>query len=120
VTGPLLRMPGRIRPLAGVPDEATLHTLRHSFASLAADFGYGDAAIAGPIGHTRGGVTARHTHRSDKVLPPRVGTAAPRRRWHRSPSRGCCQMATAKRTGMPGVAVALPSALSTGLAVVGC
>jgi integrase len=68
VTGPLLRMPGRIRPLAGVPDEATLHTLHHSFASLAADFGYGDAAIARPIGHTRGGVTARHTHRSDKVL----------------------------------------------------
>ncbi len=46
----------------------TLHTLRHSFASLAADLGYGDAAIAALIGHARGGVTARYTHRSDQVL----------------------------------------------------
>ena len=55
-------------PLAGLPDEVTLHTLRHSFASLAADLGYGDAAIAALIGHARGGITARYTHRSDKVL----------------------------------------------------
>ncbi len=58
----------RASPLAGLPDEVTLHTLRHSFASLAADLGYGDAAIAALIGHARGGVTARYTHRSDKVL----------------------------------------------------
>ena len=58
----------RDSPLAGLRDEATLHTLRHSFASLAADLGYGDAVIAALIGHARGGVTARYTHRSDKVL----------------------------------------------------
>lgn len=58
----------RIRLLSGLPDDVTLHTLRHSFASLAADLGYGDAAIAALIGHSRGGVTARYTHRSDTVL----------------------------------------------------
>ena len=58
----------RVRSLAGLPDDVTLHSLRHSFASLAADLGYGDAAIAGLIGHARGGVTARYTHRSDEVL----------------------------------------------------
>ncbi len=64
----LPRMWERVRSLAGLPDDVTLHSLRHSFASLAADLGYGDAAIAGLIGHARGGVTARYTHRSDKVL----------------------------------------------------
>ena len=64
----LPRMWERMRSLAGLPEEVTLHTLRHSFASLAADLGYGDAAIAGLIGHSRSGVTARYTHRSDKVL----------------------------------------------------
>jgi integrase len=64
----LPRMWERVRSLAGLPDEVTLHTLRHSFASLAADLGYGDAAIAALIGHARGGVTARYTHRSDQVL----------------------------------------------------
>lgn len=64
----LPRMWERIRSLGGLPDDVTLHTLRHSFASLAADLGYGDAAIAVLIGHARGGVTARNTHRSDKVL----------------------------------------------------
>jgi integrase len=64
----LPRMWERIRSLSALPDDVTLHTLRHSFASLAADLGYGDAAIAALIGHSRGGVTARYTHRSDKVL----------------------------------------------------
>ena len=64
----LPRMWERVRSLAGLPDEVTLHTLRHSFASLAADLGYGNAAIAALIGHARGGATARYTHRSDKVL----------------------------------------------------
>ena len=57
----LPRMWERVRSLAGLPDEVTLHTLRHSFASPAADLGYGNAAIAALIGHARGGVTARDT-----------------------------------------------------------
>jgi integrase len=58
----------RIRTLAGLPADITLHTLRHSFASTAADAGYGDAAIAGLLGHKRGGTTARYTHAADAVL----------------------------------------------------
>lgn len=58
----------RIRSLGGLPDDVTPHVLRHSFASLAADLGYGDAAIAGLIGHKRGGITARYTHAADAVL----------------------------------------------------
>ncbi len=40
----LPRMWDRMRSLPGLPQEVTLHPLRHSFASLAADLGYGDAA----------------------------------------------------------------------------
>ncbi|MBP0491620.1 tyrosine-type recombinase/integrase [Pararoseomonas indoligenes] len=64
----LPRMWARIRALSQLGEDITLHTLRHSFASLAADLGYGDAAIAALIGHSRSGTTARYTHRSDRVL----------------------------------------------------
>lgn len=64
----LPRMWERIRVRAGLPEDVTLHVLRHSFASLAADLGYGDAAIAELIGHKRGGITARYTHVADAVL----------------------------------------------------
>ena len=64
----LPRMWERIRVKAGLPADISLHTLRHSLASLAADLGYGDAAIAGLIGHKRGGTTARYTHAADTVL----------------------------------------------------
>jgi integrase len=45
--------------LAGLPD-ARSHDLRRTFASLAAEEGYGDATIAELLGHARRGVTARH------------------------------------------------------------
>ena len=61
MTRRLLRTRGRTPSFAGLPDDVTLHTLRHSVASLAADLGYGDAAIAALIGHARGGVTTRDT-----------------------------------------------------------
>ena len=64
----LPRMRERIRRLGGLPDDVTLHVLRHSFASVAADLGYSDAAIAGLIGHKRAGITARYTHAADAVL----------------------------------------------------
>ena len=64
----LRRVWDRVRGLAGLPPDVTLHTLRHSFASLAADLDYGDAAIAGLLGHRRAGVTARYTHSADAVL----------------------------------------------------
>jgi hypothetical protein len=45
------------------------HDLRRTFASLAADEGYGDATIAELLGHARRGVTARHCiRRPDSAL----------------------------------------------------
>jgi integrase len=42
--------------------DVTQHTLRHSFASLAADMGYSDNIIAGLLGHARSSVTSRYVH----------------------------------------------------------
>jgi integrase len=54
--------------LAGLPD-ARSHDLRRTFASLAAEEGYGDATIAELLGHARHGVTARHyIRRPDEAL----------------------------------------------------
>jgi len=50
--------------LAGV----TLHTLRHSFASVAGDLGYAEATIGALLGHASGTVTGRYTHVLDTVL----------------------------------------------------
>jgi integrase len=42
--------------------EITQHTLRHSFASLAADMGFSDNVIAGMLGHSRSSITSRYIH----------------------------------------------------------
>jgi integrase len=47
--------------------EVTPHTLRHSFASLAADLGFADSTIAGLIGHKQQSITSRYLH-LDKTL----------------------------------------------------
>jgi len=49
-------------------DNVTLHTLRHTFASVAADLGYSELIIAGLLGHRSGSVTARYAHVPDKAL----------------------------------------------------
>jgi integrase len=46
----------------------TLHTLRHTFASVAAELGYSELTIAGLLGHTMQGVTARYSHLPDRAL----------------------------------------------------
>ena len=46
----------------------TAHTLRHSFASAAADLGYADATIASLLGHAGATVTSRYLHPMDRVL----------------------------------------------------
>jgi site-specific recombinase XerD len=62
------------KPLAALFDAAGLadvrsHDLRRTFASIAADMGYGDATIAELLGHARRGVTERHyVRRSDPVM----------------------------------------------------
>jgi integrase len=61
------------KPIAAIFDAAGLkdarsHDLRRTFASVAAELGYGDAAIAELLGHARRGVTERHYGRPDAVL----------------------------------------------------
>jgi integrase len=51
----------------GMSAEVTPHTLRHSFASLAADLGHADSTISGLIGHKQQSMTSRYLH-LDKVL----------------------------------------------------
>ena len=46
----------------------TLHTLRHSFASVAADLGYAEPTIAALLGHSSGTITGRYVHHLDAVL----------------------------------------------------
>jgi integrase len=47
----------------------TPHTLRHSFASLADDFGYSEATIGAMLGHSKGTSTTRgYIHKLDPAL----------------------------------------------------
>ncbi len=58
----------RITKAANLPKDITPHILRHSFASLAADLGFSELAIAALLGHRSGSVTARYTHAADDVM----------------------------------------------------
>lgn len=49
-------------------EDASIHTLRHSFASAAAGLGYSELTIAGLLGHSLTGITARYAHMPDKAL----------------------------------------------------
>lgn len=49
-------------------ENASIHTLRHSFASAAAGLGYSELTIAGLLGHSLSGITARYAHMPDKAL----------------------------------------------------
>jgi len=48
--------------------QVTVHTLRHSFASLAADLGYSEPTIAALVGHKGRSLTSRYVHSADAVL----------------------------------------------------
>ena len=58
----------RISKLGGLPADVTPHVLRHSFASLAADIGYGELTIAALIGHKGHSITSRYVHSAEAVL----------------------------------------------------
>jgi integrase len=51
---------------AQVPS-ASLHTLRHTFATVASELGLNEFTIAGLLGHRSGSVTGRYVH-PDPVL----------------------------------------------------
>jgi integrase len=46
----------------------TVHVLRHSFAAAAAEMGFSELTIAGLLGHSVPGVTARYAHLPDRAL----------------------------------------------------
>ena len=46
----------------------TVHVLRHSFAAAAAEMGFSELTIAGLLGHSVPGVTARYAHVPDSAL----------------------------------------------------
>ena len=46
----------------------SLHVLRHTFASVAAELGFTELTIAGLLGHTARGVTNRYSHLPDSAL----------------------------------------------------
>ncbi len=49
-------------------DGVTIHVLRHSFSSLAKEAGYSEFVIAGLLGHSPGGMTARYGGVPDPAL----------------------------------------------------
>lgn len=57
----LVRVFDRVCARAGLAD-VTLHTLRHTFASVAADLGFSELTIAALLGHAARGVTQRYIH----------------------------------------------------------
>ncbi len=63
----LPRVLDRLCARAGLAD-VTVHTLRHSFAAVAAELGFSELTIAGLLGHTVPGVTARYAHVPDSAL----------------------------------------------------
>lgn len=58
----------KIARLGDLPADITPHVLRHSFASLAADLGYGESTIAALIGHKLHSITSRYVHLADVAL----------------------------------------------------
>ena len=60
----------------GMDKTVTPHTLRHSFASLAADMGLADHTIAALLGHSRQTITSRYMHLADRALIEAADTVA--------------------------------------------
>jgi integrase len=58
----------RFAKFGNLPSDITPHTLRHSFASLAADLGYSEPTIAALVGHKGQSITSRYVHSADAVL----------------------------------------------------
>ncbi|MCO0638259.1 site-specific integrase, partial [Lutimaribacter sp. EGI FJ00014] len=57
----VVRVLDRVCARAGLED-VTPHTLRHTFASIAASLGFSELTISGLLGHAPRGVTQRYVH----------------------------------------------------------
>lgn len=53
---------------AAMLDDVSLHTLRHSFASVANGLGYTEATIAAMLGHSTKKITGKYIHHLDTAL----------------------------------------------------
>ena len=74
--------PFRAACTKAVLDGVSLHTLRHSFASVALELEYSELTIAGLLGHRIHSVTARYAHHVDQALvaaADRISTVIARR-----------------------------------------
>ena len=49
-------------------DDVTPHTLRHTFASVAAELGFSELTIAALLGHAARGVTQRYIHIDEALM----------------------------------------------------
>jgi len=58
---------GRVSKKAGFTD-VTLHTLRHTFASVGADMGFTELTLAGLLGHAARGMTQRYVHLDEALI----------------------------------------------------
>lgn len=69
-TGHFVGLPKVLRRLCDKAElgGVTLHVLRHSFAATAAEMGFSELTIAGLLGHTLSGITARYAHVPDGAL----------------------------------------------------
>lgn len=65
----------RICAEAGLSD-VTVHTLRHTFASVAAEIGFSELVIAGLLGHNAGSVTGAYVHLDKALIAAADQTAA--------------------------------------------
>ena len=69
---PLKEVDGKYVPDADaekfIKKHISIHTLRHSFASIGADMGYVELTIAGLLGHKLGTITSRYSHNVDSSL----------------------------------------------------
>jgi integrase len=88
----LVRVLDRLCEKAGLAD-VTLHTLRHTFGSVAGDLGFSELIIGALLGHSARGVTQRYVHIDEalrlaadrtaneiaRMLDGRVGSAQLRR-----------------------------------------
>lgn len=68
---------GRVCANAGL-EGVTVHVLRHSFAAAAAEMGFSELTIAGLLGHSVPGVTARYAHVPDAALVAAANQVATR------------------------------------------
>ncbi len=63
----LVRVLDRVCAMADLKD-VTPHTLRHTFASVAADLGFSELTIAALLGHAARGVTQRYIHIDEALM----------------------------------------------------